>query len=103
MSCFLELCFLFSLYLWLAATFKYSSDLQYIVLYFNFLSSNQLMQNKKVIQPCPDKGEVFTPSGELFPRLFTYRIKPQTVLLAGYPPRQMKNLLTVGKAQRKGI
>ena len=61
------------------------------------------MQNKKVIQPCPDKGEVFTPNGELFQRLFTYCIKPQTVLLAGYPPRQMKNLLIVGKAQRKGI
>ena len=23
--------------------------------------------------------------------------------LAGYPPRQMKNLLIIGKAQRKGI
>ena len=30
-------------------------------------------------------------------------IEPQTVLSAGYPPRQMKNLLIIGKAQRKGI
>ena len=57
-----------------------------------------------VIQTCrPDKGEGFSPNGELFRRLFTYRIEPQTALSAGHPPRQMKNFLIIGKAQRKGI
>ena len=56
------------------------------------------------IQTCrPDKGDVFSPNGKLLRRVFTYRIEPQTVLSAGYPPRQMKNLLIIGKAQRKGI
>ena len=57
-----------------------------------------------VIQTCrPDKGEGFSPNGELFRWLFTYRIEPQTAPSAGHPPCQMKNFLIIGKAQRKGI
>ena len=35
--------------------------------------------------------------------LHTEYREPQTVLSAGYPPRQMKNHLIIGNAQRKGI
>ena len=35
--------------------------------------------------------------------IYIQSIEPQTVLSAGYPPRQMKNLLIIDEAQRKGM
>ena len=62
----------------------------------------QLMQNKKGYVLTKEK--FLTPMEKAFSQaIYIPYIEPQTVLSAGYPPRQMKNLLIIGKAQRKGI
>ena len=62
----------------------------------------QLMQNKKGYVLTKEK--FLPPMEKAFSQaIYIPYIEPQTVLSAGYPPRQMKNLLIIGKAQRKGI
>ena len=60
------------------------------------------MQNKKGYVLTKEK--FLPPMEKAFSQaIYIPYIEPQTVLSAGYPPRQMKNLLIIGKAQRKGI
>ena len=62
----------------------------------------QLMQNKKGYVLTKEK--FLPPMEKAFSQaIYIQSIEPQTVLSAGYPRRQMKNLLIIGKAQRKEI
>ena len=64
----------------------------------------QLMQNKKGYPTVSRQRRRFYPQWKAFSQaIYIQSIEPQTVLSAGYTPRQMINLLIIGKAQRKGI
>ena len=64
----------------------------------------QLMQNKKGYPTVSWQRRSFYPQWKAFSQaIYIQSIEPQTVLSAGYPPRQIKNLLIIGKPQRKGV
>ena len=56
--------------------------------------SNRVLTNERFF---PQKWRAFSQA------IYIPYIEPQTVLSAGYPPRQIKNLLITGKPQRKGV